>query len=106
VDWSVANNSGIVGALVSALPSVVVASASTATTVGGTALYSFGDQQLIAGTLGFYDVAAGSATNLFFEDYLTQPAPYTGVPEIFRAEFPSSVWSDPMLSVYCTLKCY
>lgn len=106
VDWSVANNNGVAGAAVVALPALAMASASTATAVGGTALYSFGEQQVIGATLGFYDIAAGSATNLLFSDYLTQPTPYTGAPDSFQMDFLSSRLSDPILDVYCSPKCY
>ncbi len=106
VDWSVAHNNGIAGAAVAVLPAWAMASASTATAVGGTALYSFGEQQVIGATLGFYDIAAGGATNLLFSDYLTQPKPYTGAPDSFQVNFPSSSLSDPILDVYCSPKCY
>ncbi len=80
VDWSIANNSGFGGAGVAVLPSLVAASASTATAVGGEALYSLAQQQVIAATLGFYDLAAGSATNVLFSEQLTQPVPTNGAP--------------------------
>jgi hypothetical protein len=106
VDWSVANNSGMAGAAIAALPALTMASASTATAVGGTALYSFTEQQVIGATLGAYDIAAGSATNLIFSDYLTQPTLYTGAPDSFQPDLPSSSLSDPILDVYCSPKCY
>jgi hypothetical protein len=105
VDWSVANNAGIAGAAVASLPAMAMASATTATAVGGAPLYTFAQQQAIGATLGFYEFAAGSATNLLFSDYLTQPTPYTGAPDSFQVDFPSSSLSDPIFDVYCSPKC-
>jgi hypothetical protein len=108
VDWGVANNNGLVGAGVAVLPALVSASAASATAVGGGALYSAYQQSAIASTVGFYDVAAGSATSLLFSDYLTQPTPYTGPPASFNPtfSFPSSDPYRPTYDAYCTPKCF
>ena len=75
VDYGVAFNNGLAGAAVATLASLVSASAATATTVGGAALYSQGQQIAIQGALTASDVAAGSAVGVGFNDYLSQPTP-------------------------------